>query len=42
MSGKKRHYHWAVARDKGKLYFMTNKRAGLETHGCAVFLDGMS
>jgi hypothetical protein len=38
MSGTKRHSHCAVARGKGKLYFLTNKGAGVETRGCVVFL----
>jgi hypothetical protein len=37
MCGTKR---CAVAKDKGKLYFLTNKMAGVGANGCAVFIEG--
>ena len=30
----------ALLGERGKLYVLTNKGAGVETHGCAVFLGG--
>jgi hypothetical protein len=37
MCGTKRPYHCAVAKDKGKLYVLTNKMPGVGTNGCTVF-----